>query len=239
VAYLFPYAGIDEGPRIILASNIEDVNNAAAPQGDVAAVPAAQGDPGDADEGVAVAGDAGVAVVGDAAEEDAFPADPDEVIDEDADQVVVNSCPTWFLASNTYHYDNFDLLWIQIDGDRHSNAPAQYEDGIRLSTYPSLWCHVFARHPFNLGPKKTILLMIQHGSGRIICTGFQYFLESTTQSSTSNPLMMLQKLVHLLDKACPCSNETVCLLHTIELVPTPIGQCQIGAIYTSMEELRE
>jgi hypothetical protein len=68
-----------------------------------------------------------------------------------------------------------------------------------------------------------ILLMIQCGSGRIICMGFQYFLESTTQSSTNNPLMMLQKLIHLLDKAYPCSNETVCLLHTIKPVPTPIG----------------
>jgi hypothetical protein len=37
---------------------------------------------------------------------------------------VVNSRPTWFLASNTYHYGNFDLLWIQIDDDRHNNAPA-------------------------------------------------------------------------------------------------------------------
>jgi hypothetical protein len=58
------------------------------------------------------------------------------------------------LASNSYHYGNFDLLWIQIHGDRHSNAPTQSEDGIRLSTYPSLWCHVFARHPFNLGPEQ-------------------------------------------------------------------------------------
>jgi hypothetical protein len=67
---------------------------------------------------------------------------------------VVNSQTTWFLASSTYHYGNFDLLWIQIDGDRHSNGPAQFEDGIRLSTYPSLRCHVFTRHPFNLGLKE-------------------------------------------------------------------------------------
>jgi hypothetical protein len=66
---------------------------------------------------------------------------------------VPNSQTTWFLASNTYHYGNFDLLWIQIDGDRNSNAPVQFEDGIRLSTYPSLRCHVFARHPFNLRPE--------------------------------------------------------------------------------------
>jgi hypothetical protein len=142
------------------------VNNVAAPQGDAGAVPAALGDPiagdaaegaavaGDAAQGVVVAGDAGVVVLGDAAEGDAFPADQDEDVDEDADQVVVNSHPTWFLASNTYHYGTFDLLWIQIDGDRHNNAPAQYEDGIRLSTYPSLRCHVFTRHPFNLGPKE-------------------------------------------------------------------------------------
>jgi hypothetical protein len=138
VAYLLPYAGTDEGPRIILAPNIED--------------PVA----GDAAEGTAVAGDAAqaAAVAGDAAEGDACPADPDEDIDEDADQVVVNSQTTWFLASNTYHYGNFDLLWIQIDGDRHSNAPAQFQDGIRLSTYSSLWCHVFTRHPFNLGPEE-------------------------------------------------------------------------------------
>jgi hypothetical protein len=42
--------------------------------------------------------------------------------------------------------------------------------------------------PLILAQKKTILLMIQCGSGRIICMGFQYFLESTTQSSTNNPL---------------------------------------------------
>jgi hypothetical protein len=66
---------------------------------------------------------------------------------------VPNSQTTWFLASNTYHYGNFDLLWIQIDGDRNSNAPVQFEDGIQLSTYPSLRCQVFARHPFNLHPE--------------------------------------------------------------------------------------
>jgi hypothetical protein len=134
VAYLLPYAGTDEGPRLILAPNIED--------------PVA----GDAAEGAAVAGDAAqaAAVAGDAAEGDAFPADPDEDVEE---VVVVNSQTTWFLASNTYHYGNFDLLWIQIDGDRNSNAPAQFEDGIRLSTYPSLRCQVFARHPFNLRPE--------------------------------------------------------------------------------------
>jgi hypothetical protein len=95
---------------------------------------------GDAAEGAAVAGDAAqaTAVAGDAAEGDAFPADLNEDVEEVADHVVVNSQTTWFLASNTYHYGNFDLLWIQIDGDRHSNAPAQFEDEIRLSTYPSL-----------------------------------------------------------------------------------------------------
>jgi hypothetical protein len=94
VAYLLPYAGIDEGPRLILASNIED--------------PVA----GDAAEGAAVAGDAAqaAAVAGDAAKGDAFPADPDEDVEEVADHVVVNSQTTWFLASNTYHYGNFDLL---------------------------------------------------------------------------------------------------------------------------------
>jgi hypothetical protein len=51
--------------------------------------------------------------------------------------------------------------------------------------------------------------------------------------------MMLQKLVYLLDKASPCYKETMCLLHTIEPVPTPFGQCQIGAVYISMEELRQ
>lgn len=134
VAYLLPYAGTDEGPRLILAPNIED--------------PVA----GDAAEGAAVAGDAAqaAAVDGDAAEGDAFPADPDEDVEE---VLVPNSQTTWFLASNTYHYGNFDLLWIQIDGDRNSNAPVQFEDGIRLSTYPSLRCHVFARHPFNLRPE--------------------------------------------------------------------------------------
>jgi hypothetical protein len=112
MAYLLPYAGTDEGPRLILAPNIED--------------PVA----GDAAEGAAVAGDAAqaTAVAGDAAEGDAFPADPDEDVDKVADQVadhvVVNSQTTWFLASNTYHYGNFDLLWIQIDGDRQINAPA-------------------------------------------------------------------------------------------------------------------
>jgi hypothetical protein len=96
VAYLLPYIGTDEGPRLILAPNIED--------------PVA----GDAAEGVAVAGDAAQAatVAGDAVEEDAFLADPDEDVDEVADHVVVNSQTTWFLASNTYHYGNFDLLWI-------------------------------------------------------------------------------------------------------------------------------
>jgi hypothetical protein len=84
VAYLLLYAGIDEGPCIILALNIED--------------PIA----GDAAEGATVAGDA--------AEGDAFPANPDKDVDEDVDQVVVNSRTTWFLASNTYHYGNFDLL---------------------------------------------------------------------------------------------------------------------------------
>jgi hypothetical protein len=124
ITYLLPYAGTDEVPRIILAPNIEDVNNVAAPQGDAGVVPAALGDPvagdaaegtavaGDAAQGAAVAGDVGVAVVGDAVEGDALPADLDEDVDEDADQVVVNSHPTWFLASNTYHYGNFDLLWI-------------------------------------------------------------------------------------------------------------------------------
>jgi hypothetical protein len=75
VAYLLLYIDTNEGPRIILAPNIED--------------PVA----GDAAEGAAVAGDAAeaAAVAGDAAEGDAFPADPDEYIDEDADQVVVNS----------------------------------------------------------------------------------------------------------------------------------------------------
>jgi hypothetical protein len=132
VAYLLTYAGI------VLAPDIEDLVV------------------GDAAEGAAVAGDAAqaAAVASDAAEGDAFPADPDEDVDEDADQVVVNSQTTWFLASNTYHYGNFDLLWIQIDGDRNSNAPAHFEDGIRLSTYPSLRCHIFARHPFNLGPEE-------------------------------------------------------------------------------------
>jgi hypothetical protein len=95
MAYLFPYIGTDEGPRLIFAPNIED--------------PVA----GDAAEGAAVASDA--------AEGDAFPADPDEDVEE---IVVVNPQTTWFLASNTYHYGNFDLLWIQIDGDRNSNAPA-------------------------------------------------------------------------------------------------------------------
>jgi hypothetical protein len=125
VTYLFPYADTDEGPRIILAPNIENVNNVVAPQGDAGAVVAAQGDlvAGDAAEGAAVAGDSGVAVVGDAAEGDAIAANPDEGVDEDAYQVVVNSRPTWFLASNSYHYGNFDLLLIQIHGDRHSNAP--------------------------------------------------------------------------------------------------------------------
>jgi hypothetical protein len=97
VSYLFPYAGTDEGPRIILAPNIKDLNNVAAPQGDAGAVPAAQGDPiagdaaegaavaGDTAEGAAVASDAGVVVVGDAAEGDAIAADPDEGVDEDAD----------------------------------------------------------------------------------------------------------------------------------------------------------
>jgi hypothetical protein len=49
----FPYAGTDEGPRIILAPNIKDVNNVAAPQGDAGVVPATQGVPvaGDAAEG--------------------------------------------------------------------------------------------------------------------------------------------------------------------------------------------
>jgi hypothetical protein len=138
VAYLLPYAGTNEGPRLILAPNIED--------------PVA----GDAAEGAVVAGDAAqaAAVANDAAEGDVFPADLDEDVDEDADQVVVNSQTTWFLTSNTYHYGNSDLIWIQIDGDRHSNAPAQFEDGIQLSTYPSLRCHVFARHPFNLGPEE-------------------------------------------------------------------------------------
>jgi hypothetical protein len=105
VAYLLLYAGTDEGPRLILAPNIED--------------PIA----GDAAEGAAVAGDAAqaAAVAGDVAEGDAFPADLDKDVEE---VIVVNSQTTWFLASNTYHYGNFDLLWIQIDGDRHSNAPA-------------------------------------------------------------------------------------------------------------------
>jgi hypothetical protein len=133
VPYLLLYTGTDKGPRIILAPNIEDPFAGDAAKGAAAQV---------------------AAVAGDAAEGDAFPADLDEDIDEDADQVVVNSCPTWFLASNTYHYGNFDLLWIQIDGDIHSNAPAQYEDGIRSSTYPSLRCHIFARHPFNLGSEE-------------------------------------------------------------------------------------
>jgi hypothetical protein len=108
VAYLLSYAGTDEGPHIILAPNIED--------------PVA----GDAAEGATVAGDAAqaAAVAGDTAEGDAFPADPDEDVDKDADQIVVNSQTTWFLASNTYHYGNFDLLWIQIYGDRHNNARA-------------------------------------------------------------------------------------------------------------------
>jgi hypothetical protein len=137
VAYLLLYAGTDEGPRLILALNIED--------------PVA----GDAAEGTAVAGDAAqaAAVAGNAAEGNAFPADPDEDIDEVADHVVVISQTTRFLASNTYHYGNFDLLWIQIDGDRHSNAPAQFEDGILLRTYPSLRYHVFARYPFNFARK--------------------------------------------------------------------------------------
>jgi hypothetical protein len=196
---------------------------------------------GDAAEGAAVASDAAqaAAVAGNAAEGDAFPIDPDEDVDEDADQVVVNSQTTLFLASNTFHYGNFDLLWIQIDGDRNSNPPAQFEDGIRLSTYPSLQCHVFARHPFNLGPEEE-----DHVDGPVWIRqdhlhGLSVFLGINNQSSTDKPMMMLQKLVHLLDMACPCYNETVCLLHTIEPVPTPFGQCQIGAVYTSMEELRQ
>jgi hypothetical protein len=199
------------------------VNNVAAPQGDASAVPTALGDPvaGDAAKGATVAGDAGVVVVGDAAEGDVFPADPDKDVDEDADQVVVNSCPTWFLASNTYHYGNFDLLWIQIDGDRHNNAPAQYEDGIELSTYPSLRCHVFARQPFNLGLEEDgpvdDLVWIRQDH----LHGLSVFLGINHPIFHQQPLMMLQKLVHLLDKACPCSNNTVCLLHTIEPVPTP------------------
>jgi hypothetical protein len=88
VAYLFSYAGTDKGPRVILALNIEDVNNAAIPQGDACVVTAAQGD--------IVAGDAaeGATVVGDAAEGDAIVADPAKGDDEDADQVVLNSRPT-------------------------------------------------------------------------------------------------------------------------------------------------
>jgi hypothetical protein len=74
VAYLLLYAGTYEGPRLILALNIEDPEL------------------GDAAEGATVAGDA--------AEGDAFPADPDEDIEE---IVVVNPQTTWFLASNTYH----------------------------------------------------------------------------------------------------------------------------------------
>jgi hypothetical protein len=144
VPYLLPYVGTDEGPRIILATNIEDPVAGDAAEGAAVA--------GDAAQAAAVADDAAQAtsVAGDAAEGDAFPADPDEDVEE---VIVVNSQNTWFLASNTYHYGNFNLLWIQIDGDRNSNVPAQFEDGIQLSTYPSLRCHVFARHPFNLRPE--------------------------------------------------------------------------------------
>jgi hypothetical protein len=102
-AYLLPYTDTDEGPRLILTPNIEDPVAGDAAKGAVTQV---------------------AAVAGDVAEGDAFPTDLDENIDEVADHVVVNSQNTWFLASNTYHYGNFDLLWIQIDGDRHSNAPA-------------------------------------------------------------------------------------------------------------------
>jgi hypothetical protein len=133
VAYLLPYAGTDEGPCLILAPNIEDPVAGDAAEGATVA--------GDAAQAAVVAGDAAqaAAVAGDAAEGDAFPADLDEDVDEVADHVVVNLQTTWFLASNTYHYGNFDLLWIQIDGDRHINAPAQFEDGIRLSTYYNEW----------------------------------------------------------------------------------------------------
>jgi hypothetical protein len=93
VAYLLSYAGTDKGPHLILAPNIED--------------PVA----GDAAEGAAVSGDAAqaAAVPTDPDEGDAFPVDPDEDVEE---VLVVNSQTTWFLASNTYHYGNFDLLWI-------------------------------------------------------------------------------------------------------------------------------
>jgi hypothetical protein len=143
VAYLLPYAGTDEGPHLILDPNIEDPVAGDAAEGAAVA--------GDAAQAAAVAGDAAQAaiVAGDAAEGDAFSADPDEDVEEVADHVVVNSQTTWFLASNTYHYSNFNLLWIQIDGDRHSKAPAQ----IRLSIYLSLRCHIFVRHPFNLCPE--------------------------------------------------------------------------------------
>jgi hypothetical protein len=72
VAYLLPYAGTDKGPRLILASNIED--------------PVA----GDTAEGAAVASDAAqaAAVAGDATEGDVFPTDLDEDVEE---VVVVNS----------------------------------------------------------------------------------------------------------------------------------------------------
>jgi hypothetical protein len=93
MAYLLTYAGTDEGPRLILAPNIEDLVT------------------GDAAEGAAIAGDAAqaAAVASDAAKGDAFPADPDEDVEE---VVVVNPQTTWFLASNNYHYGNFNLLWI-------------------------------------------------------------------------------------------------------------------------------
>jgi hypothetical protein len=144
VAYLLPYEGTDEGPRLIIAPNIEDPVAGDEPEGATVA--------GDTAQAAAVAGDAAqaAAIASDAAEGDAFPADPDEDVEE---VLVPNSQTTWFLASNTYHYGNFDLLWIQIDGDRNSNAPTQFEDGIRLSTYPSLRCHVFTRYPFNLRPE--------------------------------------------------------------------------------------
>jgi hypothetical protein len=87
----FSYASTYKGLRIILAPNIEDVNNVAATQGHAGVVGAAQGYPvaGDAAEGIAVAGDAGVAVAG-----HAIAADPAEGIDEDADEVVLDSCLT-------------------------------------------------------------------------------------------------------------------------------------------------
>jgi hypothetical protein len=48
---------------------------------------------------------------------------------------------------------------MHINGDRNTNAPTQFEDGIQLSTYPSLRCHVFARRAFNLDPENDDLIV--------------------------------------------------------------------------------